>query len=205
MTPLEAILKIKAMFAEAGVEVSAAEPVAVEPAAAPIESTKEYKLKSGVTVVIDKLEVGGKVDVKGEDGQMSPAPAGEHELADGMIIVVDESGMIAEVKDVVVEEPSVEVSVDAAQSQPSEVEMMQKKLDEMQSELDAMKKKQAMMEAAAAKFESAIPQLTDIVIGLMNTPSVEPTEQPKDKFEKHFESHGEKMEKFLELAKSLKK
>lgn len=204
MTPLEAILKIKAMFAEAGVDVAVpvAEPVAVEPAAEPIEAPKEYKLKSGVTVVIDKLEAGGKVDIKGEDGQLSPAPAGEHELADGMIIVVDEAAAIAEIKEPAAEEePAVEIEVEG----PSEAEMMKKKMEEMQKELDDMKKKQSMSEASAAKFSKAVEGLTDIVIGLMQTPSAEPTEAPKDKLSKHTESYTDKVSKFLDLAKSLKK
>lgn len=208
MTPLEAILKIKAMFAEAGVEVAVpvAEPVAVEPAAEPIEAAKEYQLKSGVTVVIDKLEIGGKVSVKGEDGQLSPAPAGEHELADGMIIVLDESSVIAEIKEPVAEQPEVEVSIEAEKSEgPSEAEMMKKKIEEMQKELDDMKKKQSMSEASAAKFSKAVEDLTDIVINLMQTPSTEPTEAPKEKFNKHGESYAEKVSKFLDLAKSIKK
>ena len=189
------------MFAEAGVEVAAAEP-AVDPAAQPVEQAKEYQLKSGVIAVIDKLEVGGKVEVKAEDGSLSPAPAGEHELADGSIIVVDENAAIVEIKD-----PAVEVVVDAKAepATPSEADLLKEKIAKMEEELSAMKKKQAEMEAAAAKFESAIPQLTDIVIGLMNTPAAEPTEAPKDKFGKHVESHTEKVSKFLELAKSIKK
>lgn len=207
MTPLEAILNIKAMFAEAGVDVAipAAEPVAVEPAAEPIEAAKEYKLKSGVTVVIDKLEVGGKVDIKDEAGQLSPAPAGEHEMADGMIIVLDEASMITEIKDPLAVQPEVEVSIEPAQDGPSEAELMKKKIEEMQAELEAMKKKQKMSEASAAKFSKAVENLTDIVISLMQTPSQEHTEAPKDKFSKHTESYSEKVGKFLDLAKSMKK
>lgn len=208
MTPLEAILKIKAMFAEAGVEVAVpvAEPVAVEPAVEPIEAAKEYKLKSGVTVVVDKLEIGGKVSVKGEDGQLSPAPAGEHELADGMIIVLDEASVIAEIKQPAVEQPAVEVEIESAKAEdPSEKEMMKKKIEEMQKELEDMKKKQSMSESSVAKFSKAVEDLTDIVINLMQTPSAEPTEAPKEKFNKHTESYTEKVSKFLDLAKSMKK
>ncbi len=207
MTPLEAILKIKAMFAEAGVDVAVpvAEPVAVEPAVEPIEAAKEYKLKSGVTVVVDKLEIGGKVEVKGEDGQLSPAPAGEHELADGMIIILDESSVIAEIKQPEAE-PAAEVEIEVeAPAGPSEAELMKKKIEEMQKELEDMKKKQSMSEASAAKFSKAVEDLTDIVISLMQTPSVEPTEAPKEKFNKHTESYTDKVSKFLDLAKSLKK
>ena len=82
MTTLEAINKIKQMFAEAG-ELPMA---SVEPT----QSFAEYSLKSGAKVMIDKLEVGGKVSLIDEGGNESPAPAGEHELIDGSVIVLDE-------------------------------------------------------------------------------------------------------------------
>jgi len=74
MTTLEAINKIKQMFAEAG-ELPMA---SVEPT----QSFAEYSLKSGAKVMIDKLEVGGKVSLVDEAGVETPAPAGEHELID---------------------------------------------------------------------------------------------------------------------------
>lgn len=203
MTPLEAILKIKSMFAEAGVDVAipVAEPAPIaEPSVDPIEESKEYKLKSGVTVVVDKLEVGGKVMIKDEAGQLSPAPAGEHEMADGQIIILDESSVIAEIK----QPEAVEVEVEVP-AEPSEAELMKKKMDEMAKELEDMKKKQQMDADSVVKFSQAVHTLTDIVVGLMQTPAVEPTEAPKDKFNKHGESYAEKVSKFLDLAKSIKK
>lgn len=56
------------------------------------EAPKPYKLEDGTEVMIDKLEVGGKVMI-GEN----PAPAGTHKLEDGSSIVVDEAGLITEV------------------------------------------------------------------------------------------------------------
>jgi hypothetical protein len=63
MTAQEALLKIKAMFAEAQ---------AVAPVAA---SFAEYVLASGAKVMIDKLELGGKVSIVDEAGNETPAPA----------------------------------------------------------------------------------------------------------------------------------
>jgi hypothetical protein len=83
-----------------------AEPVAPE--------YKEYVLKSGAKVKIDKLEVGGKVVLVDDAGNESPAPAGEHELADGTVITLDESSVIVEIAAPVEEAPEApEVEVDA--------------------------------------------------------------------------------------------
>jgi hypothetical protein len=194
MTAVEALNKIKAMFAEAG-EL---------PAVAPGLALAEYVLMGGTKVNIDKLEVGGKVEVIGEDGSLSPAPVGEHELADGSKIVVDEAGIITSVS-VPEAAPSVEVEVEAKVDE--EKEMMKKKIAEMEAELSAMKAKFSEVEGAAvaqsAKFSSAITQLTDVVVGLCNTPSVDPL-PAADKSYKFIESKQSKIDKFLDMAKNLK-
>jgi len=122
MTTLEAINKIKQMFAEAG-EM----PM---PSAEPLQSFAEYTLKSGAKVMIDKLEVGGKVTLVDEGGNEVPAPAGEHELVDGSVILLDEASTIVEIKVPEVElpeVPEVEISVESKE----EEDMMKKKIEEM--------------------------------------------------------------------------
>lgn len=194
MTALEALTKIKAMFAEAG-EL---------PAVAPSLALAEYVLMGGTKVSIDKLEVGGKVEVIGEDGSLQPAPAGEHELADGTKIVVDEAGIITSVS-IPEAAPSVEVEVEAKNDE--EKMAMKKKIEEMEAELSAMKSKfsevESISKAQEHKFASAITQLTDVVVGLCNTPSVDPMPQP-DKTHVHFESRDSKINKFLAMAQSIK-
>lgn len=202
MTPLEAILKIKAMFAEAGVQtepvIAAEEPAPSVPAT---ESVKEYTLKSGQKVMIDKLEVGGQVVVVDEQNNAAPAPAGEHELADGLAIVVDDAGKIVEVKEPSSEEP---IPAEPASSEPAPQDDVQMKIEEMQKQLDELKKKQSMAAETVAKFSTGVQELSEIIIKMMQTASSEPTEAPKNTV-KQYETNGEKIEKFLEFAKTLKK
>ena len=54
------------------------------------------------------------------------------------------------------------------------------------------------MAEQSAKFSQAIQELTDVVIELTKTPSVEPT-QPKEAFNKHIESKNDKISRFLNL------
>ncbi len=177
MSPQEALLKIKAMFAEAQPEVVAA-------------TFAEYVLEGGVKVMIDKLELGGKVSIVDEAGNERPAPAGEHKLADGTVITLDENATIVEIEspEVPVEEPE------------TEVELLKKKVAEMEAQLaDYGKKKdeaKVMMADQSAKFSQAIQELTDVVIELTKTPQVAPT-QPKEVFEKHFPSKNDKISRFL--------
>lgn len=190
MTPLEALLQIKQMFAEVPQPVQAQEMPEVEVSIEPVAPEyKEYVLKSGAKVKIDKLEVGGKVVLVDDAGNEAPAPAGEHELADGMVIVLDEASTIVEIK-----EPQVEEAPAPAE------EELKKKIEEMQAEIEKManykKKQEEKMAEVEGKFAQAIKELSDVVIGLINTPSAEPS-VPKQTFNKVTMSRDARVEAFL--------
>lgn len=62
-------------------------------------------LKDGVTVLeAESFEAGQSVMIVAENGDKVPAPIGDHELEDGRILVITEEGIIAEIKDAMVEE-----------------------------------------------------------------------------------------------------
>ena len=189
MTPIEALLQIKQMFAEMPQQPVQAQEIEVSIEPAEVEY-KEYVLKSGAKVKIDKLEVGGKVMLVDDAGNVTPAPAGEHELADGMVIVLDESATIVEIK-----QPQVEEVVPAIE------EELKKKIAEMQSELENLqngnKEVEEKMAKVEAKFSKAISELTDVVVGLIQTPSVDPTESNKQNFNKAVPSKDSRISTFL--------
>ena len=93
MNAQEAILKIKALFEDnaAPVEEVKAEETPI------VEETKvemaEYSLMDGTKVEISAFEIGGSVTMP--DG--TPAPSGEHQMADGTTIQLDENGIIIEI------------------------------------------------------------------------------------------------------------
>lgn len=189
MTPLEALLQIKQMFAEMPQQAQEMPEVEVtiEPAA---PEYKEYVLKSGAKVKVDKLEVGGKVMLVDDAGNETPAPAGEHELADGMVIVLDETSTIVEIKEPQAEEAPAPVE-----------EELKKKIEEMKAEIEKLgdykKKQEEKMAEVEAKFSQAIKDLSDVVIGLINTPSAEATEKPKQIFNKVVQSRDARIDSFL--------
>jgi len=206
MTPLEAIQKIQQMFTDNGIMPVAEAPAAqmAEESAQPIESVKEYVLMSGQKVLIDKLEIGGKVMIVDEAGNQSPAPVGEHELADGTKIVLDEAGTILEISVPESDKVEEEIMPDAP-VEPSAEDMMKKKIEEMQKQLDEIKMSyDAKLAQQEARFSKGISDLSDVLVQLINTPSAEATEQPKDKFNVHVESKEAKLERFLQFAKSIK-
>lgn len=200
MTTLEAINKIKQMFAEAGeLPVASAEPT---------QSFAEYSLKSGAKVMIDKLEVGGKVALIDESGNQTPAPAGKHELIDGSEIVLDENSVILSVK--VPEQKGPQVEIDSKKEDEDMMkkqgeDMMKKKIEEMQKQLDEIKMGyDAKFATQEMKFSKGISDISDVLVQILQTPSANATEQPKDKFNQHVESKDDKVSRFLAFAKSIK-
>lgn len=105
-------------------------------------------LVDGTKVEAEVFEAGANVFLIGGDGEQIAAPVGEHKLEDGQILVIEEEGIIKELK---AEEPTIEVEVEAA----AEEEMTMKDITEMVSalreEVEMMKqemgKKQEMAEA----------------------------------------------------------
>ena len=197
MTTLEAINKIKQMFADAG-ELP-------KPSAMPLQSMAEYVLKSGAKVMIDKFEVGGKVTLVDEGGNEVPAPAGDHELVDGSVITLDENSIITAIKVPEVELPEVpEVQIEV-ESKKIEEDMMKKKIMETQKQLDEIKMAyDAKLASQEAKFSKGMSDISDVLVQLLNTPSANATEAPKEKFNQHIEKKEDKISRFLDFAKSIK-
>jgi hypothetical protein len=197
MTTLEAINKIKQMFADAG-ELP-------KPSAMPLQSMAEYVLKSGAKVMIDKFEVGGKVTLVDEGGSEVPAPAGDHELIDGSVITLDENSIITSIKVPEVELPEVpEVQIEV-ESKKIEEDMMKKKIAEMQKQLDEIKMAyDAKLASQEAKFSKGMSDISDVLVQLLNTPSANATEAPKEKFNQHIEKKEDKISRFLAFAKTIK-
>lgn len=185
MTAKEALTQIKALFADANAPEA--------PSAPETEQFKEYQLVDGSTVMIDELMIGGTVTVPGPEGTPIPAPAGEHILADGQVITLDEAGKITEIKT-----PEVEIEVE---------DEMKKKIEAMETELAEIKKNyDEKMSEAEQKFNAAIEAneqklvaLKDVLVEFLSAPSADPI-----KPEALHTSKDEKFNRFLEFAKSIK-
>jgi FtsZ-binding cell division protein ZapB len=168
-----------------------------------------YSLEDGTKIMIDKLEVGGIVTL--EDG--TPAPAGEHTLADGTMIVLGEGGLIGEIKPKEVEEDKVEIEIESAeQDKKSDIEEMKEKIKKMEDELNDGKDKMSAFEVdysalkeASAKAQEGLQALIALVETLVNVPSQEPAEVPNG-FKKHSASTKEdKIRSYSQFVSQFKK
>ena len=168
-----------------------------------------YSLEDGTKIMIDKLEVGGIVTL--EDG--SPAPVGEHTLADGTKIVVGEGGVIAEIMPKEVEEDKVEIEIESAEDvKKKEDEEMKKKIAEMEGKFSAYEANFSALQsdyeglkAAFGKQSEAMQGLIQLVDTLVNVPSQEPAEVPNS-FKKHSaETKADKVRSYSQFVSQFKK
>jgi hypothetical protein len=135
---------------------------------------EQMKLMDGVTIFeADAFEMDNEVFIITEDEQKIPVPIGEYELEDGMILVVTTEGLIAEIKEAVVEEPEapeaeVEVEVEATEvASPikktvesqvketffSEIEKLQAENIELKAKLELLSKVDEVAEEATELSE----------------------------------------------------
>ena len=143
------------------------------------------KLKDGTVVEAEEFVPGAALVVVAEDGSKSPAPAGEHTLEDGTVVLVDDAGSLVSLKPLeaaedvekVVEEEAKKVKMEDEEgpidgSEPEspvgdavkeaiaeKIEEAMKKvmmaMEPLITEMADMKSKMAKMEESYAKFAKA--------------------------------------------------
>jgi hypothetical protein len=176
---------------------------------------EQMKLMDGTTVLeADAFEMDNEVFIVTEDEQKIPLPIGEYELENGMILVVAVEGIIAEIKEAVVEEvapeaeaPEVEVEVEAeATSAPtakktiesivketffSEIEALKTENNELKAKLELLSKVDEVTEEVTELSEEPKP----ISFNPENTNVVEPFRFEKNRSRSTIDSIFEKLNK----------
>jgi hypothetical protein len=125
---------------------------------------EQMMLMDGVTKIeADVFEAGAEVFIVTEDDQRIPLPVGEYELESGMILIVTQEGIIAEIKEVeqeeeteeVVEEVPVEADQSTAVSQAQPKSIIESTSREYKFTMEEM-------EAKILELEAKIVELTKV-------------------------------------------
>ena len=103
------------------------------------------KLANGVVVEAESFEAGENVFLLGEDDEKVAAPVGEHELEDGRMLIIEEEGVIAEIREA------------------SEEEVV----EEEESEVAEMAEEEEMAYVTKEEFESAVSEIKEMIAGMM--------------------------------------
>jgi len=130
----------------------------------------QMALENGTIIEAEMFEAGASVFIVNEEDRIA-LPVGEYKLEDGMILIVAEEGIIAEIKEAIVEEetPEAEVEVEVEQEmaevkEPKRViesvtkEMFFAEIESLKKEIEALKL--AKTEVAVEEVELSAEPLT---------------------------------------------
>ena len=182
MTAKDAILKIRALFEDMPQEDAAVETKV---------KMEEYVLLDGTKVNVSELAIGGVVTL--EDGSF--APMGEHTLADGSVIQLDEAGVI------------IEIASPKEDAMPEEEmsKMIDKKVEEMsasfKSQIQSLFNENKELKSKIASLEQKSKEGFSSVINMFEDfskmPSTDPIQKPTSfKFEKTNDLKFDRIEKY---------
>lgn len=132
------------------------------------------KLANGVVLEAESFEAGENVFLIGEEDEKVAAPVGEHELEDGRILVVEEEGVIAEIREASTEEEEV-------------VEEESEVAEEMAEE--------EMAYVTKEEFEAAVSEIKEMIAGMMPK-----EEQSAEEVEMTSEEVTEEVEEKVEMS-----
>ena len=102
------------------------------------------KLADGTMLEAEAFEAGENVFLVDEEGEKVAAPVGEHALEDGRVMVVEEEGVIAEIR--------------VAEEAPAEEEAPEVEVEQAAEEMAYVTKEE---------FESAVAEIKEMIAGMM--------------------------------------
>ena len=133
------------------------------------------KLANGIVVEAESFEAGQNVFLIGEDDEKVAAPVGEHELEDGKILVIEEEGVIKEIKDAaeeVTEEVTEEPVAEEESTEMAEEEMAYVSKEEFTAAIDEIKEMiAAMMPKEEQSAEEVIEEVVEEKVEMSEVPA----------------------------------
>ena len=137
---------------------------------------EQRKLEDGVTIIeADEFAPENEVVIITEDEQRIPLPIGEYKMDDGMILVVTEEGLIAEIKEEAAEEEEEVIEEEAKKD-------YEEKEEEMADEAKPVKKvvESIVKETFFNEIETLKKENEELKAKLQNLSKVETTEETEE-------------------------
>lgn len=123
------------------------------------------RLADGTLLEAEEFVAGENVFLVGEDEERVAAPVGEHNLEDGRVMVIEEEGVIAEVREAAAEEaPEAEVEVEQAEEEMAYVtkEEFGAAIDELKGMIAAMMPQEEMATEVEMNAEEATEEVVEM-------------------------------------------
>ena len=137
---------------------------------------EQRKLEDGVTIIeADEFAPENEVVIITEDEQRIPLPIGEYKMDDGMILVVTEEGLIAEIKEEAAEEEEEVIEEEAKKDYDEKEEEMADEAKPVKKVVESIVKETFFNEIETLKKENE-----ELKAKLQNLSKVETTEETKE-------------------------
>ena len=126
------------------------------------------KLANGIVVEAESFEAGQNVFLIGEDDEKVAAPVGEHELEDGKILVIEEEGVIKEIKEATEEVVEEEPVAEEESTEMAEEEMEYVSKEEFTAAMTEIKE---MIAAMMPKEEQSAEEVVEEKVEMSEVPA----------------------------------
>ena len=137
---------------------------------------EQRKLEDGVTIIeADEFAPENEVVIITEDEQRIPLPIGEYKMDDGMILVVTEEGLIAEIKEEAAEEEEEVIEEEAKKDYDEKEEEMADEVKPVKKVVESIVKETFFNEIETLKKENE-----ELKAKLENLSKVETTEETEE-------------------------
>ena len=134
---------------------------------------EQRKLEDGVTIIeADEFAPENEVVIITEDEQRIPLPIGEYKMDDGMILVITEEGLIAEIKEEAAEEEEEVIEEEAKKDYDEKEEEMADEVKPVKKVVESIVKETFFNEIETLKKENE-----ELKAKLENLSKVETTEE----------------------------
>lgn len=166
----------------------------------------ELKLENGTVLEADAFESGKEVFIRTEDEKVA-LPVGEYELEDNRLLVVEEEGVIKEIKAQEEEEKEDEEKAEEVEAEYVTREEFRKEMDELKEHIDKMidhKDKEEMSSQVAEEVSLAVTEVLnneeEELKEELSKPAAEPIKHSpeEDKFEPKFKFAGNRKKSTLD-------
>ena len=134
----------------------------------------QMALENGTIIEAEVFEAGASVFIVNEEDRIA-LPVGEYKLENGMVLIVAEEGIIAEIKEVEVEQPETEVEVEQEMSEAptakkviesivkeSHFSKEQEEIEALKAEIEMLKKEVEELKGYKEKAEKEEVEKTEM-------------------------------------------
>ena len=142
---------------------------------------EQMKLENGTVLEAESFESGAEVFIVNEEDRI-PVPMGEYEMEDGKILIIEEDGIISEIKEEAEEEVEVEIEAEKEEMEyatKQELAEVKEMIEEIKAMLEPKESKEEKEEMSKEPIQEVEEPKEEVELSAQSADSVESVEPLK--------------------------